>query len=142
VGSVRLRIVEGYIFYPSTPGCKRLKPVVFKCHWFDPEEKRETRDIGLVEIQQSFVYAGDDVYIVAQQATQVYYLSYPCKTDKRLQGWDVVYKVSAHGSTCPKQLRLQHISKYTRGRVLPRRWATRGFCDRLNRSIRNNGSRR
>jgi hypothetical protein len=27
----------------------------------------------------------------------VYYLSYPCKTDKRLQGWDVVYKVSPHG---------------------------------------------
>jgi hypothetical protein len=37
-----------------------------------------------VEIQQSSVYAGDDVYIVAQQATQVYYLSYPCKTDERL----------------------------------------------------------
>ena len=36
------------------------------------------------------------MYIVAQQATQVYYLSYPCKTDKRLQGWDVVYKVSPH----------------------------------------------
>ena len=28
---------------------------------------------------------------------QVYYLSYPCKTDKRLQGWDVVYKVAPHG---------------------------------------------
>jgi hypothetical protein len=27
----------------------------------------------------------------------VYYLSYPCKTDERLQGWDVVYKVSPHG---------------------------------------------
>ena len=28
---------------------------------------------------------------------QVYYLSYPCKTDDRLVGWDVVYKVSRHG---------------------------------------------
>jgi hypothetical protein len=37
------------------------------------------------------------VYIVAQQATQVYYLPYPCKTDERLNGWDVVYKVSSHG---------------------------------------------
>ena len=44
-----------------------------------------------------YVYLGDDVYIVAQQATQVYYLSYPCKTDDRLTGWDVVYKVSPHG---------------------------------------------
>jgi hypothetical protein len=42
------------------------------------------------------VYPGHDVYIVAQQTTQVYYLSYPCKTDKHLQGWGVVYKVSPH----------------------------------------------
>jgi len=33
---------------------------------------------------------------VAQQATQVYYLSYLCKTDARLRGWDVVYQVSPH----------------------------------------------
>ena len=58
---------------------------------------RRTPNIGLVEIQQSSVYPGDDVYVVAQQATQVYYLSYPCQTDKRLKDWDVVYKVSPHG---------------------------------------------
>jgi hypothetical protein len=34
---------------------------------------------------------------VAQQATQVYYLPYLCKTDARLKGWDVVYKVLPHG---------------------------------------------
>jgi hypothetical protein len=79
------------------PGCKPLKPVLFKCHWFDPDQTQETKDVGLVEIRQSSVYDGEDVYIVAQQATQVYYLSYPCKTDERLQGWDVVYKVSPHG---------------------------------------------
>jgi hypothetical protein len=28
---------------------------------------------------------------------QVYYLSYPCLSDDRLKGWDVVYKVSPHG---------------------------------------------
>ena len=53
-------------------------------HWFDPNEVRRTPHLGLVEIRQSSVYPGDDVYIVAQQATQVYYLSYPCKTDDRL----------------------------------------------------------
>ena len=58
---------------------------------------RRTPSLGLVEIQQSSVYLGDDVYIVAQQATQVYYLSYLCKTDARLRGWDVVYQVSPHG---------------------------------------------
>jgi len=78
-------------------GCKPLKPVIFKCHWFDPNKVRRTPSLGLVEIQQSSVYPGDDVYIVAQQATQVYYLSYPCKTDARLRGWDVVSQVSPHG---------------------------------------------
>jgi len=78
-------------------GCKPLKPVIFKCHWFDPNKVRRTPSLGLVEIQQSSVYPGDDVYIVAQQATQVYYLSYPCQTDDNLKGWDVVYKVPPHG---------------------------------------------
>ena len=49
-----------------------------------------------VKRSQDSTLPGDDVYIVAQQATQVYFLSYPCQTDQRLQGWDVVYKVSPH----------------------------------------------
>jgi hypothetical protein len=40
---------------------------------------------------------GDDVYIIAQHATQVYYLPYACQTKEHLKGWDVVYKVSPHG---------------------------------------------
>ena len=58
---------------------------------------RPTPNLGLVKIRLSSVLPGNDVYIVAQQATQVYYLSYPCQTDDRLKGWDVVYKVSPHG---------------------------------------------
>lgn len=85
------------IYELTFTGCKLLKPVVFKCHWFDPNQTRRTPNIGVVEIRQSSVYPGDDVYIVAQQATQVYYVSYPCKTDERLLGWDVVYEVSPHG---------------------------------------------
>ena len=34
---------------------------------------------------------------MAQQATQVYYLSYACQRDPLLQGWDIVHKVSPHG---------------------------------------------
>ena len=60
-------------------GSKPLKHVIFKCYWFDPHAVRRTPNLGLVEVQQASVYPGDDVYIVAQQATQVYYLSYPCK---------------------------------------------------------------
>ena len=54
-------------------------------------------NLGIVEIRQDSTLAGDDVYIVAQQATQVYYLPYACQTKEHLKGWDVVYKVSPHG---------------------------------------------
>ena len=40
---------------------------------------------------------GDDVYIVAQQARQVYYLPYMCQTIMDLKGWYIVHKVSPHG---------------------------------------------
>ena len=34
-----------------------------------------------------------DVYITAQQATQVFYLPWACQSDPNLSGWDVVYEV-------------------------------------------------
>ena len=89
----RMEEIYELMFY----GCKPLTPVIFKCHWFDPEVVRWNPNLRLVEIRQSSVLPGDYVYIVAQQATQVYYLSYPCQTIDRLKGWDVVYKVLPHG---------------------------------------------
>ena len=73
------------------------KPVIFKCHWFDPVVIRRSMNLGLVEIRQDSVYPGDDVYIVAQQAVRVYYLSYACQTKEDMKGWDIVHKVSPHG---------------------------------------------
>jgi hypothetical protein len=79
-------------------GSKPLTPVIFKCHWFDPQVMRRTHsNLGIVEIRQDSTLPGDDVYIVTQQATQVYYLPYACQTKEHLKGWDVVYKVSPHG---------------------------------------------
>jgi hypothetical protein len=75
-------------------GCKPLNPVIFKCHWFDLEVTRRTPNLGLVEIWKSSVLLGDDIYIVAQQATQVYYLPYPCKTDARLKVLCLVLVIS------------------------------------------------
>jgi hypothetical protein len=76
------------------PISKPLTPVIFKCHWFDPQVMRHTHfNLGIVEIRQDSTLPGDDVYIVAQQATQVYYLPYVCQTKEHLKGWDVVYKV-------------------------------------------------
>jgi hypothetical protein len=77
-------------------GCKPLSPVIFKCHWFDPKVTRKTPSVGLVEIRQDSVLPGDGVYVVAQQATQVYYMSYPCKSDENLVGWYVVNSVLPH----------------------------------------------
>jgi hypothetical protein len=69
---------------------KGLNPVVFKCHWFDPHRVKRKPEIGWVEVERSSIYARDDVYILATQAFQVFYLPYPCKNPKkRLQGWDV-----------------------------------------------------
>jgi hypothetical protein len=86
------------IYELSFHGSKPLNPIIFKCHWFDPEITRWTySNLGLVEIQQDSVLPGDNVYIVAQQAIQVYYLPYACQTKEHLKGWYVVHKVSPHG---------------------------------------------
>jgi hypothetical protein len=78
-------------------GEKAPKPVIFKCQWFDPAVSRKSPKFGIVETRHDSFYSGDDVYIVAQQARQVYYFPYACKTDPRLQGWYIVHKVSPHG---------------------------------------------
>jgi hypothetical protein len=86
------------IYELSFHGSKPLNPVIFKCHWFDPEVTRRTySNLGLVEVRQDSVLLGDDVYIVAQQAIQVYYLPYACQTKEHLKGWYIVHKVSPHG---------------------------------------------
>jgi hypothetical protein len=72
--------------------------VIFKCHWFDPQVTIHTHsNLGIVEIRQDSTLLGDDVYIVAQQGTQVYYPPYACQTKEHLKGWDVAYKVLLHG---------------------------------------------
>ena len=54
---------------------KKKNPVVFKCHWFNPTRVRRRPEIGLVEIVRESVYAADDVYILAHQAIQVFFIS-------------------------------------------------------------------
>jgi hypothetical protein len=47
--------------------------VIFKCDWIDPKVTRQTHSyIGLVAIHKDSILPGDNIYIVAQQATQVY----------------------------------------------------------------------
>jgi len=75
----------------------RVPPVIFKCHWFDPARTRRTPHLGLVEIRHDSVYKGKDVYIVAQQAVQVYHTPYACQDKDHLKGWSIVHQVSSHG---------------------------------------------
>jgi hypothetical protein len=71
-----------------------LKLVLFKCHWFHPiSEARRSPNSGLVKIKKTSVLPGNGQFIVAQQATQVYYIPYPCKSIRSLVDCDVVYKV-------------------------------------------------
>ena len=79
-------------------GAKAFKPVVFKCHWFDPDVTKKDLKIGQVEIRQDSNYKGDDVYIVANRhTTQVYYLPWACQKDEKLAGWSLVHLVSPRG---------------------------------------------
>ena len=63
---------------------------------------RRDPEIGLVEVERSSVYKGDDVYILATQDFQVFYLPYVCKNPtKRLQRWDVVMTVPSRNRPPP-----------------------------------------
>jgi hypothetical protein len=73
---------------------KPLKLVLFKCHWFHRSSGvRQSPNIGLVEVKKDPVLPGNEHFIVAQQATQVYYLPYPCKYTRSLVDWGVIYMV-------------------------------------------------
>ena len=86
----RVEAIYELLFYGENPP----NVVVFKCYWFQPKETRRTHEhIGLVEIKQSTHLDVPDVYITAQQATQVFYLSWAYQTNTNLNGWDVVYEV-------------------------------------------------
>ena len=46
-----------------------------------------------MEIKQSTPLDVPDLYIMAQQATRVFYLPWACQSDPNLNGWDVIYEV-------------------------------------------------
>ena len=94
----RVEAIYELLFYGENPP----NVVVFKCYWFQPKETRRTHEhIGLVEINQSTHLDVPDVYIMAQQATQVFYLPWACQTNPNLKGWDVVYEVPPRARLSP-----------------------------------------
>jgi hypothetical protein len=63
--------------------------VFFQYDWFDPINDIRVDDFGMVEVKHESRYLGSDL-LLAHQAQQVYYLSYPHPCFKN---WWVDYKV-------------------------------------------------
>jgi hypothetical protein len=71
-------------------GAKELKVVFFQCDWFDPINDTRVDDFSMVEVKHESHYSGSNL-LLAHQAQQVYYLSYPHPS---LKNWWVIYKVN------------------------------------------------
>jgi hypothetical protein len=64
--------------------------VFFQCDWFDPINDTRVVDFSMVEVKHKSHYLGSN-FLLAHQAQQVYYLSYP---HPNLKNWLVIYKVN------------------------------------------------
>lgn len=72
--------------------CPTKKVVLFKCDWFDPSRLgTQIDDYGNVQIKKSRRYPAFDPFILAQQADQVYFTSFP----EGQKGWLSVIRTKA-----------------------------------------------
>jgi hypothetical protein len=71
-------------------GTTELKVVFFQCDWFDPIHSTRVDDLGMVDVKHESRYTCIKL-LLAHQAQQVYYLSYPHVS---LKNWWMVYKVN------------------------------------------------
>ncbi|XP_014757405.1 uncharacterized protein LOC104584415 isoform X2 [Brachypodium distachyon] len=79
-------------------GSMQLELVLFDCRWFNPTTGvRRSPNLGLVEIKRTSRLQTNEPFVLASQVTQVYYLSYACKTRSDLIYWQVVYHVPPRG---------------------------------------------
>jgi hypothetical protein len=70
-------------------GAKELKVVFSQCDWLDPVNGTRVDEFGMVEVMHESCYSGSNL-LLAHQAQQVSYLSYPPWSFKN---WWVVCKV-------------------------------------------------
>ncbi|CAM8891125.1 unnamed protein product [Rhodiola kirilowii] len=71
----------------------RLKVVLFKCRWYDPGFVRSYPSNGVVIVNTQRPYRSYDPYILAQQAVQVYYVTFPGLAGQNNQGWVAICPV-------------------------------------------------
>ena len=71
-----------------------LKTFLFRCRWFDCRPnigvRRVHKDYPLIEVNHKKRYLGYDPFVLATQATQVYYTSYPAIDNSRSDWWAIV----------------------------------------------------
>ena len=82
--------------YPALP-IKRV--VLFNCHWFDPTPQLGTRThfhYKLVDVNHTRSFNRYEPFILAAQAMQVFYASYP-STRQNMSNWWAVCKIKARG---------------------------------------------
>ncbi|KAK6782357.1 hypothetical protein RDI58_020153 [Solanum bulbocastanum] len=65
-------------------GWPKKKIVLFRCEWFDPSHRGTKMDhqYNIIEVKHTRKYRSYDPFIIAQNAKQVYYASYPLRKDK------------------------------------------------------------
>ena len=75
-----------------------MKCVLFKCDWFDPVIGRGVRknNLGVVDVNANKTYSKFEPFILASQARQVSFLSYPRVRSQR-EVWLSVIKVNPRG---------------------------------------------
>lgn len=78
------------------PGA-RNNVFLFKCHWYSDDGVRMHPRHDLVEINHKSRCRGDDIFILAEQVIQVYYMHYLSKK-KTLRDWWVACKVKQSGA--------------------------------------------
>ncbi|KAH0679486.1 hypothetical protein KY284_020571 [Solanum tuberosum] len=73
-------------------GWPKKKIVLFRCEWFDPSHRGTKVDHqhNIIEVKHTRKYRSYDLFIIAQNAKQVYYAPYPLRRDKA--DWWIVIK--------------------------------------------------
>ncbi|CAH9108437.1 unnamed protein product [Cuscuta europaea] len=74
----------------------KLQVVLFNCTWVDPVRGMRAHDkYNIVDVKLDCVYRVFEPFILAQQATQVFFLEYPMGRTASLRGWKCACKVRA-----------------------------------------------
>lgn len=94
IGEVRdyFGILQNIIEYTFGGHKEGLKVVFFDCIWFDPINGTRVDEFGMVEVKHGSRLQGYmNNFVLAHQAEQVYYLSYPHPS---MKAWWVVFRVN------------------------------------------------